>query len=63
MNLGKKACNSLSVSLLTPLGKNCHIGYIRRLEHGSAYKGGKEDEIERIKKELKILGERRGITY
>ena len=47
MNLGKKACNSLSVSLLTPLGKNCHIGYIRRLEHGSAYKGGKEDEMER----------------
>lgn len=63
MNLGKKACNSLSVSLLTPLGKNCHIGYIRSLGHGSAYKGGTEDEIERIKKELKILGKSTRITY
>ena len=32
MNLGKKACNSLSVSFLLPLGGNCHIGYMRNFK-------------------------------
>ena len=32
MNLGKKACNSFSVSFLPPLGENCHIGYMHTQE-------------------------------
>lgn len=64
MNLGKKACNSLSVSFLSPLGEKCHIGYIRSFkEQTCIHRKERGWEIGRMKKELRILGKRTGITY